>query len=193
MVPEGTYRSRAGVGWTIGQSKKGHLELKVPFPIKFTEEKNGKKIEHVETLTLYTHFSNQKTDGLVKMTEISFESCRFMGWKGQDVRELASPKCGLDANEVMLVVVHELSTTGSLRATIKYVNSVNGPSRVKAVVPMSEDTLAAFATDLLEIAATVGPDGRKTDALTDAATALGNGAVSIGAPIGTGDDSDVPF
>ena len=92
LIPEGIYKVRATQNWALSETTKGTPYVRLEFDILDGPAK-GQKISR-------DFFLSDKT------WEKTVESLRTCGWQGDDVSNLA----GVDANEVVAKIVHEMIT-----------------------------------------------------------------------------------
>ena len=126
MIEAGTHQARAN-SWALGKASTGTVQVAVEFGLS-----DGRSITWFGPLT-------------EKALEHTVKGLRACGWEGADISELAVPTCGLDKNEVELVVEVE-EYNGETRAKVRWVNAVGGGLRMAATLEGGE--LAAFAAKL---------------------------------------------
>ena len=123
MIEPGRHKARAR-SWALGKASTGTVQAAVAFSLADGQE-----------ITWYGPLSE-------KALEHTIKGLRACGWEGVDLSELAVPSCGLDRNEVELVVQHE-QYEGELQARVRWVNPVGGGVRMAAQLEGAE--LQAFA------------------------------------------------
>ncbi|HZR80343.1 MAG TPA: hypothetical protein VFD92_04525 [Candidatus Binatia bacterium] len=109
-VPNGRLTGRAcAVG--LGLTGTGKEQVAVQF--NFTDHPG-------ESLTWYGFFTEDAFD-------ICLRALRACGWKGQSILDFQNGDlCGLDTNEVQLVVATEPDLEGTPRQRINFVNELGG-------------------------------------------------------------------
>jgi hypothetical protein len=104
MIPKGTYRARA-TDCALGMTASGKEQVGAALEILEGEHAG-------ESLTWYGYFTE-------KTLERTLESLRHLGWKTDDLSDLA----GVGDAEVAIVVDHEEDQNGTLRARVRWVNA----------------------------------------------------------------------
>ncbi len=116
LIAQGKYQGRAKE-WKLGETSTGKEQVAVEFEFRAGEQ--------VHNLLWFGFF----TDAALETTLKALRAC---GWKGTDVLELDTPQADLSANEVTLVVEHEVYE-GVTRARIRWVNGSSGVGVVNAL------------------------------------------------------------
>lgn len=106
MIEPGFYKAKA-VTWALGKASTGKEQVAVEFALY---DADGVEGPH---LTWFGYFTDNTFESTLK-------ALRTCGWKGADLSDLQ----GLDANEVQLVIEHEVYD-GKTRARVRWVNALN--------------------------------------------------------------------
>lgn len=109
MIQPGRYKAKA-IDWKLGVTSNGNEQIGVLF-----------QLDDGQTLTWYGHFTE-------KTAERTLESLEHMGWDGVDITN----PVGLDANDVQLVIEHEVSEKdGKTYPKVRWVNRLGGGLGIK--------------------------------------------------------------
>lgn len=124
LYPEGRVPARC-VEWALTETNSGAPQVFLRF----------KALDGSEPPPYFGSFSE-------KALVHTLKALRACGWTGADVTTLDDAHCGLDANEVSLVVAHEVYE-GVTRAKTKWVNAPGA-----ALTPLDPAKKASFAAQL---------------------------------------------
>ncbi len=143
-IPNGRYAARAKE-WGLAETSKGSTQVAVLFQL-LAEEMNG------QTITWYGHFTD-------KTFAKTVEALRHCGFTSTDLAELESPTCGLDANEVSVVIEHEAKQNADGTAAeyedgspvmmprVRWVNAAGGAG-LSIKTPLTGDKAKAFGAEM---------------------------------------------
>jgi hypothetical protein len=174
-IPKGKYKARAKRGqWGLGTAGNGTPQVAVRFDLVAFEA----------GITWYGFF----TDKAMETTLKALDAC---GWKGVDIKELDREDCGLDANEVELVVEEERGQDGVVRSKVRWVNSGGG---VALKNRMQGNDLDSFAAQMRK--RIMAKDPARARAAASAAPAkppAPRAPPAAPPPREPGSDDDIPF
>lgn len=125
IFPEGKYLTTCKE-WALGATKKEEPQVFLAF-------------EDIESVGQPPAYYGQFGDKTLVHTMKALRAC---GWKGSDISELERIDCGLNANQVEIVVAHE-EYEGVVRAKVKWVNAPG-----KGITPLDPAKKASFAQAL---------------------------------------------
>ncbi len=141
QLANGRYKAKAQT-WGLGETSSGKEQVAVLFELKAEEPAiNGLRI------TWYGYFTEATLETTIK-------ALRACGWRGNDLLELEEANCGVDTNEVELVVENEqeLDAQGQpavdqsgqpvMRPKVRWVNTLGG---LALRTPLQGDKAKAFA------------------------------------------------
>jgi hypothetical protein len=176
VIEKGKQRAKA-LSWALGKASTGTVQIGVEFSLL---DKPG------ESITWYGYLSD-------KAFELTIKALRACGWEGADLAELERQDCGLDKNEVVLVIEHEEypENSGQWQAKVAFVNSGGG---VAMKTKLQGDDLKAFAAEMKGRILAMDP----SSAAKRAASKPGNGGKPPAGPAARPepppvDDRDIPF
>ena len=124
IFPAGKYLTRAKE-WAIAEGKSA--------PQAFIS------FEEVAELGRPPAYYGSFSDAALPFTMKALRAC---GWAGSDLSELEHAQCGMDSNQVEIVVDHEVYE-GVTRAKVKWVNAPGA-----GVTPMAADKKASFVQQM---------------------------------------------
>jgi hypothetical protein len=138
IVNKQTVRARAvqgsaALGWTSKKTEQVAVQLQI---------REGE--DEGRVLTWYGSFSDSAL-GRGTVCDRTLESLRYMGWQGDEIWDLSTIGDD-DADDVMIVIDHEVGQDGETRAKVSWVNKLGNGAAIKD--RMDDGQARAFAAKM---------------------------------------------